>query len=83
MICTQEKGKKRKIYKCNECLHCQRMIGPEGISYRCYGYVKPLNYELKKDICKPDESLSGISPEWCPKKEWSDYEIESSLKKEK
>jgi hypothetical protein len=66
---SNKEEKKPKIHKCKECIDCQQMIGLGGVSYRCYGYVAPLHYEIKKDITK-DDKLPETSPEWCPRKEW-------------
>ena len=56
-------NKVKGVKNCQTCIDCQRMVSPDGISWRCYGQR---DYgELKRDICdgeKPPE----VAPDWCP-----------------
>jgi hypothetical protein len=64
-------GIKMAVPKCSECQDCQQMVSlykiGETSGYKCYGYVPPFNFELKREICE-GKNLPTTSPEWCPKR---------------
>lgn len=49
---------------CGSCIDCQRMISPDGVSWKCYGSLN--GTEIKRRLTGFNEGPPETSPDWCP-----------------